>query len=257
MIRRFRTVVPNKLYRGSAPSPNDVMELKEKLGINKIVSLDQKAGDRIVRACKLLGIEHIKLYIDWDRKTLYHALNQNLKHLLIDDGPTYLHCERGKDRTGLIVALFKCKYLGMEPHQALAEAKSLGFGIGMHPATVNLYQKLILSCQQAKPDQNSADIVSNEREYVGDNRDSFLDEVHRGDFSAQLDHTKQDPMDALYPHTMDQVPSRENYPDTSLFQHDPNMTITAPNVGDYDNESGLAGAGPVERVDGWFSEIGQ
>lgn len=256
MIRRLRAVVPGKFYRGSAPTPIDVLGLKEKLGINKIVSLDKETGDKIDRACKLLGIEHVKLYINYDRKSLYHALNQNLRHLFIDGGPTYVHCHEGKDRTGLMVALFKCKYMGMDPRKALEEAKSLGFGIGMHPATVHLYEKLIMSCKQAKPDDNSADIVSNERTYVGDNRDSFLDEVHRGDFSAQLDHTRQNPMDALWGYQLDQSPTRQNYPDTPLFEYDPQIGGVVPNVGEFDNDSGQRGFGPTENYNGFFTEVG-
>lgn len=256
MIRRLRAVVPGKFYRGSAPTPMDVMELKEKLGIKKIVSLDKETGDKIDRACKLLGIEHVKLYINYDRKSLYHALNQNLKHLFIDGGPTYIHCHEGKDRTGLMVALFKCKYMGMDPKKALEEAKSLGFGIGMRPETVHLYEKLIMSCKQAKPDNNSADIVSNERTYQGDNRDSFLDEVHQGDFSAQLDHTRQDPMDALWGYQLDQSPTRQNYPDTPLFEYDPQIGGVVPNVGEFDNDSGQRGFGPTENYNGFFTEVG-
>src|SRR5271157_1495658 len=244
MIHRLRVVVPNKLYRGSAPSPKEVMELKDKLGIRKIISLDKLSGDKIDRACKLLGIQHVKLYIDFSKASLIQALHHNMKELFIDGGPTYVHCHEGKDRTGLMIALFKCKYMGMDPHKALEEAKSLGFGIGMNPGVVRLYEKLILSCGKKPKDQNNADIVSNERTYVGDNRDSFLDEVHRGDFSAQLDHTRQNPMDALYPYTLDQSPTRENYPDTSLFQHDPSRTdVTVPNVGEYDNDAGQRGFG--------------
>lgn len=255
MIKRFREIVPGKFYRGSAPSPKDVLDLKEKLGIRKIVSLDRETGDKIDRACKMLGIEHVKLYMDHYRRSLYHALKQNLKSLFIDGGPTYVHCHEGKDRTGLMVALFKCKYMGMEPKKALEEAKSLGFGIGLPPEVVNLYDKIIFSCKPSH-DQNNADIVSNERTYVGDNRDNFLDEVHRGDFSAQLDHTRQNPMDALYPYTLDQSPTRENYPDTSLFQYDSSKGDVLPSVGEYDNDAGQRGFGPVERMDGFFSEVG-
>ncbi len=49
MIHRFRPVIPGVLYRGSAPTPKDVLELKEKLGIKKIVSLDQESGEKISR----------------------------------------------------------------------------------------------------------------------------------------------------------------------------------------------------------------
>ena len=258
MISRFREVVPGKFYRGSAPTPKDVLELKDKLGIKKIVSLDRESGDKIDRTCKMLGIEHVKLYMDHYRKSMYKAANQNLVKLFIDGGPTYVHCHAGKDRTGLMVALFKCKYMGMDPKKAIEEAKSLGFGIGVPPNIVRLYEKIIMSCKSDKmdKDENNADIVSNERTYIGDNRDSFLDEVHKGDFSAQLDHTRQNPMDALYPYTLDQSPTRENYPDTALFRHNPDKEVTVPNVGEYDNDAGQRGFGPVERMDGFFSEVG-
>jgi|SRR5579864_7353657 len=255
MIRRLRAVVPGKLYRGSAPSPKDVMELTDKLGVKKIVSLDQQSGDRIDRACKLLGIQHIKMYIDHTRKSLYHFLSQDLKKLFLEGGPTFVHCQEGKDRTGLAVALIECKFLGANPDEAIQKAKELGFGIGIPPKMTALYEKIIRHCKSGK-DTNSADIVSMEREYKGDNRDSFLDEGHQGSFAPYLDHTRQNPMDALYPYTLDQSPTRENYPDTSLFQHDPTEQVTIPNVGEYDNDAGQRGFGPVERMDGFFSEVG-
>lgn len=256
MIRRLRAVIPGKLYRGSAPSPKDVMELKEKLGIRKIVSLDKETGDRIDRACKLLGIEHVKLYIEDDRLSLMEALEQNLKELFIEGGPTFVHCHEGKDRTGLLIALFKCKYMGMDPHKALLEAKSLGFGIGIPPQMKHLYEKLILNCKRNVEDENSADIVSMEREYKGDNRDSFLDEVQQGSFAPYLDHTRQNPMDALWGFQLDQSPTRQNYPDTPLFRYNPEDGQVVPNVGEFDNDSGQRGFGPTENYNGFFTEVG-
>jgi hypothetical protein len=254
MIHRLRQVTKG-LYRGSAPSPKDVVWLKDELGIKKIVSLDQLAGDRINRVCKLLGIEHVKLYLDGSRASLIRLLNVDLKKLLIEGGPTYLHCHFGKDRTGLVAALFKCKYMGEGPEEAIEEAKSLGFGLGVDPRIVHLYEKLIRSCESSK-DENIADIVSNEREYIGDNRDSFLDESRQDSFAPYLDHTKQNPADAVYTYIMDQAPTRQNYdPDRPISEHIPE-DMQLPNVGEYDNDAGQRGFGPVERMDGLFSEIG-
>jgi hypothetical protein len=255
MIRRFREVIPGVLYRGSAPSPKDIQNLKEKLGIRKVVSFDKETGNRINRVCKLLGIQHVEMYLNGDKKSLLHFLTQDFKKLFLEGGPTFMHCHEGKDRTGLAAALVECKFLGMAPDKAIQKAKSLGFGIGLPPQITHLYEKLIRSCKPSK-DNNSADIVSNERTYVGDNRDSFLDEGHQGSFAPYLDHTRQNPMDALYPYTLDQSPTRENYPDTPLFQHDPSKSVTVPNVGEYDNDAGQRGFGPVERMDGFFSEVG-
>ena len=245
MIHRLREVVPGRLYRGSAPSPKDLQWLKDHLAIHKVVSLDQMTGEKIDRACKLLGIKHVKMYINGSHVSLLRALGHNLKEILLDDGPTFVHCHEGKDRTGLIVALFKCKYLGMDPEKAIQEAKSLGFGIGIDPKFVQLYEKLIRKCKPAQ-DMNNADIVSNEREYMGDNRDTYLDESRQDSFSPYLDHTKQAPADELYNYIMEQSPTRQNYQSyKAIKEHNTKEEPTVPQVGVYNNDAGMFGAGPV------------
>ena len=45
--------------------------------------------------------------------------------------PVFVHCEHGVDRTGLIIALYEVKYLGMSPHDAYNEWRASGHkGIG-------------------------------------------------------------------------------------------------------------------------------
>jgi protein tyrosine/serine phosphatase len=250
MLYRFRQVAPT-LFRGSAPTIQDLEWLKNSLGIRKIVSLDQVAGHKIDRACKLLGLNHVKLYINGDRASLMRALHHNLKKLLLEDGPTYIHCHHGKDRTGLLVALLQCKYLGMDPERAIQEAKSLGFGIGLDPKTTHLYEKLIRHCKPSQ-DTNSADIVSNEREYKGDNRDTFLDESRQDSFAPFLDHTKQAPADFVFNYIMEQSPTRQNYSDKSIKEHDMQEDDAVPQVGTYDNDAGVKGFGPSENNGGFI-----
>lgn len=251
MIQRLRKVTDG-LYRGSAPTPKDVLWLKNNLGINKIVSLDKETGEKIDRTCKILDIEHVKIYLDMTRKSLIKLLNHDLKDLLIKNGPTYLHCHHGKDRTGLVVALYKCKYMNESPEKAIEEAKSLGFGLGVDPKILSLYEKLIRSCKKKK-DSNKADIVSNEREYVGDNRDSFLDEGHQGSFAPYISKTRQDPADAVYNYINDQSPTRENYQDyKSIKEHDHEDEDVVPLVGVFNNDAGGRGFGPVENAGGFF-----
>lgn len=255
MIRRFRVVIPGVLYRGSAPTPQDVLELHNKLKIKKIVSLDEESGEKISRACKMLGIHQVKLYIDHMRSSLYDFISQDMKKLFLEGGPTFVHCKEGKDRTGLACALIKCKYMGMDPEKAIQEARSLGFGIGVPHKMTQSFENIIRHCKPDK-DVNGADIVSNEREYKGDNRDSFLDEGHQGSFAPHLDQTKHYPMDIVYPSILDQSPTRQNYPDTSLFRHDPEKGAVIPNVGEFDNDAGQRGFGPSENYNGFFSEVG-
>jgi protein tyrosine/serine phosphatase len=283
MIRRLRRLTDG-LYRGSAPSPKDLLWLKEILGIKKVISLDKETGDKIDRPCKMLGIDHVKAYIEGgDRKSLYHVLSQDLKHFLLDGGPTYFHCHEGKDRTGLIAALFRCKCQGWSPEQAIKEAKSLGFGVGIPPESMHLYEKIIRSCKPHKDaDVNSADIVSNEREYIGDNRDTYLDESRQDSWATYLDHTRQNPMDAVYVYNNDQGPTRQNYNHyweepkqrtkiLQFLQDHPKEEIAPilmklledapinlheddaiPQVGIYNNDAGQRGFGPIEEYSGFF-----
>src|SRR5271165_6766024 len=114
-IARLRQV-DKHLYRGGAPSIKDVVSLKNDYHITKIVSLDQMAGDKIDRATKLLGIKHIILPIDINkRSSLLIFLQQDLYKLLSDDGGNvFVHCIQGKDRTGIAIMLYRVKYQDWE-----------------------------------------------------------------------------------------------------------------------------------------------
>lgn len=253
MIQRFRKVTDD-LYRGSAPSPKDVEWLKDNLGIKKIVSLDELSAHKINRACKLLGIEHVVIPINFENfmESLLDFLKHDLKKLFLQGGPTFVHCAAGKDRTGLAIALVQCKYLGKDPEDAIEEAKTLGFGLGVPPGAVSIFERVIRSCNKTK-DENNADIVSNEREYIGDNRDSFLDEGHQGSFAPYLSQTRQDPMDPVYNFIVDQSPTRENYESSkSIKEHDPKEEDVVPMVGVYDNDAGGRGFGPTDNAGGFI-----
>lgn len=250
MINKLIKVTDN-LYRGSAPTPKDVLWLKNHLHINKIISLDRESGEKINRTCKLLNIKQYKIYLDGSKKSLLKLLQHDLKKLLLDDGPTFVHCFAGKDRTGLVIAMFKCKYMNMDPDKAITEAKRLGFGEGIDPRITNQYEKLIRQSSK-NSDNNSADIVSNEREYISDNRSSPLDEAHQGSFSPYLSQTKQNPIDAVYNYIDDQFPTRENYNRPINQKNIEKNHSSIPLIGIYNNDAGIHGAGPTEPVGGFI-----
>src|SRR5579859_808148 len=253
-MKRFIEVIPGKLFRGGAPSPKEVKWLHDNLGIKKIISLDHNAGNMIDKSCKLLGINHVKLYIE-NRHDLIKLASVNLGKLLLKDNPTFIHCWEGKDRTGLVIALFECKYLGVNPQDALNEAKSLGFGIGVDPKIINLYTKLILGCKPVTnaQDVNEADIVSNQREYNADNRSSFLDESRQNSFAPYIDYTKRTPVYSLYNTIVEQSPTRENYQEYKNVVESPKDEEAMPQVGLYDNSAGvLGGTGPTENLGGFI-----
>jgi len=251
MIYRFRKVT-NELFRGSAPSPNDVAKLKSNVGIKKIVSLDGPSAERIINICKALDIKHVIIPIEFPDvlESVLNFLKHDLKKLFLEAGPTYVHCAAGKDRTGLAVALVQCKYLEKFPEDAIEEAKSLGFGLGVDPKAISIFEKAIRLCKPSK-DNNEANIVSNQRDYIGDNRDSFLDEGHQGSF-APFTTTRQYPIDNVYNFIIDQSPTRENYHSSRVIKEHSTEDNVVPMVGVFNNDAGGRGFGPTENAGGFI-----
>jgi hypothetical protein len=258
MIERFRKITDG-LYRGSAPSENDVKNLHKYLNIKKIVSLDKETGEAINNICNNLGIEHIIIPLNGRKGPLAKLMSYDLYDLLMSGGPTYIHCMAGKDRTGLVSAMFKCLYMDWTYDQAMQEAKSLGFGVGVSPFIVGMYSNILKKiCQQKEESSNNlhgTDIVHNERNYKSDSdgRGSYLDQAHQGSFAPYLSKTRQYPYDNSYNPIYDQSPTRYNYPTLiDPYTQEPPNTDGVPMVGYYNTDAGVRGFGPAEPYGGFI-----
>ena len=254
MIKRFIKVNDN-LYRGSAPTVEDVINLHKHFNIQKIVSLDAMAGAKINRIAKLLNIDHIIIPIDNDKiEPIVKLTSYNLYDLLIKNGPTYVHCLEGKDRTGTVIAMFKCKFMHVSCNEAINEAKLIGFGIGLLPQVKKFYEKIIrLYCEcEDDADENNADIVDNTRAPNSDWRGSVLDEADMKSFAPFFDTTRQYPYNSVYDYKYDQYPTRDNV-DLEKITENPGRETDVPLVGLYDNDSGMKGIGPVDMGGGWVN----
>lgn len=249
--------VNNRLFRGGSPSPADVKILRDKFGVNKIISLDEEVGKNIDRACKLLGIKHIILPIDIGKKSsLIHFLKQDITKLLDNkNGSTYIGCVFGKDRTGLATALYRCEHDGWSCDKALQEAYKYGFGIGVDPKIVSLYEKIIKIACGCEQDEHNIDdgsfavnIVENQRSEPSDYHDYTLDALEQQSWSPYNDYRIRD-----FPYGnvnitnyTEQYSTREDYGLDSneiLFKH--RKPVEMPQVGQFDeNTQSLNGAGP-------------
>jgi protein tyrosine/serine phosphatase len=153
-IRHF-SKVDNSLYRGGRPKPADLNYLK-RLNVRTVINL--QGGD--------LNNPKYRAFMKWwepgelaDAIAFEKNLSESLGLLFFskpldaidpvsaeDDArideilaiignpaaqPVFVHCERGVDRTGLIIALYEVKYLGMSPQDAYDEWRASGHkGIG-------------------------------------------------------------------------------------------------------------------------------
>lgn len=258
MIKRFRKITDG-LYRGSAPSENDIKNLHKYLGINKVVSLDKDTGEAINDICKKLNIEHIIIPLNGRKGPLAKLFSYDLYDLLISNGPTYIHCAEGKDRTGFVSALFKCKYMDYSYDRALKEAKSLGFGVGVSPFIIGLYTNLLKKVCEEKDeedDSDNPDIVKNERNYKaqGDGRGSYLDQATQGSFAPFISKTRQYPYDNVYNPGYDQSPTRNNYDHSINPYLEIDETIDIPMVGEYSNIAGPMGYSPINFYSGFMND---
>ena len=131
-IARFTEVSPN-LYRGGAPTEEDVGILKSLYGVQLIISLDESTGNKIDKACKKYGVQHVIKPVHEMIENGVDLVMEELKSTkateLIGDKVAFVHCKHGKDRTGMFVAKYRVEN-GWSPKKAVEEAVSFGFGVG-------------------------------------------------------------------------------------------------------------------------------
>ena len=144
MPKRFKQVEKG-IYRGGKPSSEDIEVLKNIFKINRIISLDKEAATEISPICKKFNIEHLIIPISWEEinPKIIKFLKNNIVELLEESKPTFIHCVKGKDRTGLAIALYRIAK-GWDKEEAYEEAKSFRFGIGLEENIKNYFKNEIL-----------------------------------------------------------------------------------------------------------------
>ena len=120
--------VNDHVFRGAQPSDAGFAELA-KLGVNTVIDL-RESGGRSVSEQKTVEAAGMK-YMAFPLNGYGAPSNDTVLKLLslLDDkssGPVFVHCRRGADRTGTILACYRIAHDHWENAKALAEAKTFG-----------------------------------------------------------------------------------------------------------------------------------
>jgi protein tyrosine/serine phosphatase len=130
--KKFVEIIPGKVYSGIQPgSDKDYAFLKSR-GIKTHLNLRKylKFSEKTMRE---RAIEHGFLYRHAGMPTMWNKpkdpeVEEALSDLSnVDLQPIYVHCRLGKDRTGMIVALYRVLYEKWDGCDAWKEWKGLGY----------------------------------------------------------------------------------------------------------------------------------
>lgn len=255
MIKNFHIVREN-LFRGGEPSFSDVVFLAQDLGIKKIISLDKLSGMMISPICKKFGLEQIIIDIDPSRlNSLKNLLIYNIHKLINPDIPTFVHCRRGKDRSGLFIALTRCLLDKWDCKKALKEAKKLGFGTGLELPIEKFYTKLICrACSSTHQDSNHVyDIVSGMHESDSIYRDEQFDPYYMS-WAPFVDRNYRKFPEAFVDLTLYDEPysTRENYGLKDINTEEERNNNRIPMVGMYNQNTQITNLIGPSLVGGGF-----
>lgn len=113
------------ILRGAQPRPEGYETLR-KMGIRTVVNLRFRHGER--RAVEAAGMRSVEIPMD----TLSNVDPAKVRKVLAvmtdpENLPLFVHCAHGKDRTGLVVAVYRMEVDGWSEEEAEAEMEAFGF----------------------------------------------------------------------------------------------------------------------------------
>ena len=121
--------VDEHVYRGGQP-PTETWQSLAKLGIKTVIDLrreDEHSTAAEAREVAAAGMN----YVNVPMKGVVAPTNEQIAKvlaLLNSPEPVFVHCKRGADRTGAVIACYRIARHHWQSRQALQEAKSLGMG---------------------------------------------------------------------------------------------------------------------------------
>ena len=145
--------VDTRVYRGAQPT-NEGFEYLAKLGVKTIVDL-REPGKRSAWEEKVASGLGMK-YVNVPMSGLTPPTAEQISIILgllegSSAGPVFVHCKRGADRTGAVVAAYRIDHDHWKNDRALEEAKSDGMSFFQFPRMefIRKFQPPTLQAKQA------------------------------------------------------------------------------------------------------------
>jgi protein tyrosine/serine phosphatase len=125
-LRNFKKV-DDQVYRGAQPTEPGFAALA-KLGIHTVLDLRDEGGrsSREGIIVRKLGMQYVNIHLAGYVAPTAEQISKTLA--LLEDpkrAPVFIHCRRGADRTGTIIALYRIEHDHWTNDQALKEAKEM------------------------------------------------------------------------------------------------------------------------------------
>ncbi len=134
-LKRFIHVAEG-IYRSDQPDTKEDYERLKSLGIKTIINLRHETvwQEKERKIAAEMGFEYLSFPMKpWEYPTQKYV-QEILGHLTnAKNQPIHVHCQAGKDRTGMIVGLYRVKYEGWSASAAYAEMRALNFDPRMVP----------------------------------------------------------------------------------------------------------------------------
>lgn len=133
VIARFRQV-DTGIFASGRPSEEGVKQLKA-MGIKTIVNLErelfEEEPEKVRKEKKWaeeLGVSYLRVAMHPFFKPMREEVDKALAVIADPENqPLFVHCDQGKDRTGLIIAAYRIRIKGWSPEEAYEEMKKNGF----------------------------------------------------------------------------------------------------------------------------------
>ncbi len=138
--------VNSQLYRGAQPKPDGLRKLKA-IGVKTIINL--RGADDHTRAegeeARTLGLTYYIVSLPEFSRPKDEEVQRVLDIINAPENqPVFVHCRRGEDRTGTIIACYRITHDGWNAADAKKEAKTRGMSwtqIGMKNYIDDFYKR--------------------------------------------------------------------------------------------------------------------